>query len=185
MSRFDTIAQEYRAELVRPDGQGYAQRLLDLEIRLQNQAAQEAAELSAYKICGCCHRIYSKEAWSALPASVRGLLRRDAHELQEVRTCQTPILDDAGALHPCGAPLVVVRQVYGGQPLQNSRRLEEVSGEACECSSCRKEIVLGDSIVVRTSRTSGLQQGVRQIFCAPCEEHVQLAQKLEVKPRGT
>lgn len=153
-----------------------AELFLELELELRNEAAQDLAELNAFKVCGCCHRIYSKEQWNQLPPASGGLRRQDDQELTEWRNCQTPVKGPTGELAPCEATLVVVLQVYGAQPLQNARVRREMAGSGLECSGCRRPLALGEDVTVREGRHSGLQQNAPQVTCDACEVRRLLAQ---------
>lgn len=175
--RFEDLEEEYVTGFFfaeKPDEIAFIHMEAMMEFR--NRVAQDQAEQNAYKICGCCRRIYTKEQWEQLPPPANGILRKaDEWELAEYRNCQT--LMPTGEL--CDSTLAVVLQVYGGEPLKNSRVVEEQSGTACECSACRKPIALGQHIWVRIPRLANRQQAVRQVFCEECEKFTKVVAKIE------
>lgn len=162
MSLFDQITAEFRASLTFADDNQVSSLLHQALIELGAEADEERAEMRAYKICGCCRRIYTQEQWEALPASSGGLHKRDDDELSEWRNCSTP---------DCASTLVVVLETYGGYPHKGSRRETRLKDDKRPswCGACDTPIAYAAAYVVYLPRSAGRQQAAPQVFCVGCD----------------
>ncbi len=163
-SRYEKLVEKFRADLewAWADTSRVPIILLEAELALGNQSAQDAAELSAYKICGSCGRIYTEVQWLQLPQTNGELYRRDSHDLQEFRTCSTA---------HCGAGLVVTLETYGGMPNLKARRVPRLKLDHRPrwCGGCGESIQLGDSYVAYVPRASGNGPPAPQNLCIRCD----------------
>ncbi len=125
----------------------------ELTMALENQKAQDMAELHSYAECGYCHRLYTEAQWAKLRPDSSKPWANDSTHLEEHRFCSV-----------CSRSLSVVERVR--ERVAGRAISYVVTSDTC-CSRCRVPILAGDQCVVRVNEAGHRERG---LWCsAACE----------------